>query len=136
MFYACGRIRTGNKVPVLKAYFPVLAYGILGKSGLFVAPPLEDCLTGPTGSSTQAGTGCTELQLISSSVANGYIGLYIVVKRSHSKKTIFPACHAFVFWVTHQLRKKPEQRIFASQIPLHDAFLRHCVTNTKYVHYT
>ncbi len=38
---------------------------ILGKGGLFVTPPL-DCLTGLTGSSTRAGTGCTDLQLISS----------------------------------------------------------------------
>ncbi len=48
----------------------VLAYGILGKGGLFVAPPLEDCLTGLTGSSTRAETGCTDLQLNSSSVAD------------------------------------------------------------------
>ncbi len=31
-------------------------------------PPLEDCLTGLTGSSTLAGTGCTDLQLICGSV--------------------------------------------------------------------
>ncbi len=37
--------------------------------GLFVAPPLEDCLTGLTGSSTRAETGCTDLHLIGSSVA-------------------------------------------------------------------
>ncbi len=41
-----------------------------GLGGLFVAPPLEDCLTGLMGSSTRAGTGCTELQLIGSSVAD------------------------------------------------------------------
>ena len=40
---------------------PERSGGILGKGGLFVAPPLEDCLTGLTGSSTQAGTGGTEL---------------------------------------------------------------------------
>ena len=34
--------------------------GHLGKGGLFVAPSLEDCLTGLTGSSTRAGTGCTD----------------------------------------------------------------------------
>ncbi len=67
VFSACGGIRTGSKLPVLTAYFPVLAKGILGKGGLFVALPLEDCLTGLT--STQAGTGGTELQLIGSSVA-------------------------------------------------------------------
>ncbi len=36
----------------LTAYFPMLAQGILGKGGLFVVPPLEDCLIGLTGSST------------------------------------------------------------------------------------
>ncbi len=70
VFSACDGIRTGNSMPVLTAYFPVLAYGIMGKGGLFVAPPLEDCLTGLTGSSTLAGTGCTDLQLIGSSVAD------------------------------------------------------------------
>ncbi len=64
MFSACGGLRTGKSLPVLTAYFPVLAYGILGKGGLFVAPPLEDYFTGLTG------TGCTELQLIGSSVAD------------------------------------------------------------------
>ncbi len=44
VFSACGGIRTGSKLPVLTAYFPVLACGILGKGGLFVAPPLEDAL--------------------------------------------------------------------------------------------
>ncbi len=39
---------------------PVLAYGIFG---LFVTPPLEDCLPGLQSSSTRAGTGDTELQL-------------------------------------------------------------------------
>ena len=52
-------------IPVLTAYFPVLAYGILGKGELI----LEDCLSGITGSFTQAGTGCTDLQLMGSSVA-------------------------------------------------------------------
>ncbi len=70
VFSAFGGIRTGSKIPVLTAYLPVLAYGILGKGGLFVTPPLEDCLTGTTGSSTQAETGCTDLQLIGSSVAD------------------------------------------------------------------
>ena len=46
-----------------------LAEGILGKGGLFVAPPdCQDCLFGLTGSSTRAETGCTDLQLIRSSV--------------------------------------------------------------------
>ncbi len=36
----------------------------MGKGGLFVTPPLEDSLTGLTGSSTRAWTGCTDLQLI------------------------------------------------------------------------
>ena len=35
-----------------------------------MTPPLEDCLTRLTGSSTRAGTGCTDLQLIGSSVAD------------------------------------------------------------------
>ena len=39
-FSACGGIRSGNKLPVLTAYFIVQ-----GKGGLFEAPPLEDCLT-------------------------------------------------------------------------------------------
>ena len=56
VFSACGGISTGSKVPVLTAYISVLAYGIL-----FVEPPLEDCLTGLTGSSTRAETGCTDL---------------------------------------------------------------------------
>ncbi len=60
---ACGGIRTGSNLPILTAYFPVLAYGILGKSGLFVAPPLEDRLTVLTGSSVQNGTDCMNLQI-------------------------------------------------------------------------
>ena len=35
-------------------YFPVLAKGILGKGGVFVTPPLEDCLGGLTRSSTRS----------------------------------------------------------------------------------
>ncbi len=50
-------------MPVLTAYSPVLAYGILGKGGLFVTPPLEDCLNWLTGSSALVGTGCADLQL-------------------------------------------------------------------------
>ena len=69
MFSACGGIRTA-KLPVLTAYFLVLAYGILGKGGLFATQPLEDRLTRLTGSSTRAGTGRTYLQLIGSSVAD------------------------------------------------------------------
>ena len=38
--------------------------------GLVEALPLEDCLTGLTGSSTQAGIGRTALKLIGSSVDN------------------------------------------------------------------
>ncbi len=70
VFSACGRIRTGNGKPILTAYFPMLTYGILGKGELFVSPPLEDCLTELTGSSTRDGTGWTDLQLSSSSVAD------------------------------------------------------------------
>ena len=70
VFSAFGGMRTGRKVPILTAYFAVQALGILAKGGLFVAPPLEDCLTGLNGSSTRAGTGCTKLQLIDSSVAD------------------------------------------------------------------
>ncbi len=70
VFSVCGGVRTGKGILALTAYFPVLALGILGLGGLFVAPPLGDCLTGLTGSSTQAGTGCTDLQLIGSSVTD------------------------------------------------------------------
>ena len=59
VFSACGGLRTGSKLSVLTAYFPVLAYGILEKGGLFVAPPQEDCLTGLMGFSTRAGTSFT-----------------------------------------------------------------------------
>ena len=55
---------------VLTAYSLELAEDILGKGELFVAPPQEDCLIGLTGSSTRAGTGCTNLQLIGSSEAD------------------------------------------------------------------
>ena len=44
-----------SSMQVLTAYSPVLAYDIMGKGVLFVATPLEDCLTGLTGSSTLAG---------------------------------------------------------------------------------
>ena len=70
VFSACGGIRTVMKMQVLTALFPVLARGILGKGGLFVAPPLEDCLSGQTGCSTRAGTGGTDLQLVGSIVAD------------------------------------------------------------------
>ena len=50
--------------------FSVLAYGILGKGGLFMVPPLDDCLIRITGSSTRAGTGCRDLQLIHNSVVH------------------------------------------------------------------
>ena len=55
-------MRTGSKQPVLTAYFPVLAYGILGKRKIAL-PEL-------TGSSTQAQTCGTDLQLIGNSVAD------------------------------------------------------------------
>ena len=42
----------------------------MGKGGLFVTPPIEDYFTGLTGSSTQAGTASTDLQIIGSSVAD------------------------------------------------------------------
>ena len=45
VFSACGGIRSSSKLPVLTTYFPVLAKGFLGKGELFVASPLEDCLT-------------------------------------------------------------------------------------------
>ena len=45
VFSACGGILTDSKLPVLTAYFPVLASGILGKGVLFLVPPLEECLT-------------------------------------------------------------------------------------------
>ena len=48
-----------------------VGFGNLGKGWIeFVGPQLEDCLTGLTGSSTQAGTGCTHLQLIDDIVAD------------------------------------------------------------------
>ena len=43
---------------------------MLGQNGLFVTPPLEDCLIGLKGFSTMAGTGCTDLQLIFGSVVS------------------------------------------------------------------
>ncbi len=46
LFSACGGIRTGRIMPVFTAYFPVLAYGILGKDGLFMLQSIEDCITG------------------------------------------------------------------------------------------
>ena len=49
VFSACGGIRSGSKLPVLTAYFPVLAQGILGKGELIVTPPLEYRLTGLAG---------------------------------------------------------------------------------------
>ncbi len=49
--------------------FSRTALGILGKGGLFVTPPLQDCLTRLTGSSTLAGTGCVYLQLVGNSQA-------------------------------------------------------------------
>ena len=58
-FSAGGGLRTGNSMPVLTAHFPVLAYAIL--AGLFVAAPLEEYLTGLSGSSTRAGTGCAKI---------------------------------------------------------------------------
>ena len=42
LFSACSGIRTSISMQVFIAYFPVLAYGILGKDVLFVAPILED----------------------------------------------------------------------------------------------
>ena len=41
----------------------------MGKSRLLVSPPLENCLAGLTGSSTLAGTGSTDLQLIGDSAS-------------------------------------------------------------------
>ncbi len=46
---ACGGINASNSTPLLTAYFPVLAQGILGKDGSFVSPPTKDCLTGMKG---------------------------------------------------------------------------------------
>ncbi len=43
---------------------PYQANGLLYPGRLLMSPPLEECLTGLTGSSTRAGTGCTDLQLI------------------------------------------------------------------------
>ncbi len=64
VYSACGEIRTDSLLPVLTAYFPVLAKGII------VAHCGQDGLTLLTGSSTRAGTGCTDLQLVGSSVAD------------------------------------------------------------------
>ena len=64
-FSACGRLSVGSNSHT----FPCWLRGILAKSGLLVMPPLEDCLTRLKGSSTLAGTGCTDLQLICGSVA-------------------------------------------------------------------
>ncbi len=70
MSSACGGIRNARAIPVLTVHFPVLAQGVLGKGGLFVAPKLEDCFTSLTGSSTQAETGCADLKLFSDSVVD------------------------------------------------------------------
>ncbi len=69
----CLRLRRNAHRPKSRfqqPYFPVLAWGILGKNRLVVTPPLEDCLTRLKGSSTLAGTGCTDLQLICGRVAS------------------------------------------------------------------
>ena len=81
VFSAYGGIRTGstNNLPVWTAYksnanldslLSRVGLDILGEGKLFVAPPLEDCSTGLTGSSIQAGTGCTNFLLLVSSVAD------------------------------------------------------------------
>ena len=65
-FSACGGIRTGIFIPVFKQpilNLPVLSKGILGKGGWFMAPPLEDGLTGLTGSSTPLGLLAYELDV-------------------------------------------------------------------------
>ncbi len=62
------RLRRNTHWQDIASFDSLLSLGILGKGGLFVVPPLEDCLTGLTRSSTQAGTGGTELQLIGTSV--------------------------------------------------------------------
>ena len=64
MFSACGGIRTGNIMSVLTAYFPMLALDVFDKGWIVSG------LTGLTGSSTRSGTGCTDLQLIGSSVTD------------------------------------------------------------------
>ena len=60
VFSTCGGVRTGSKQSVLTAYYVQLRASWERTHGLFVAPPLEDCLTGITSSSTRAGTGCTD----------------------------------------------------------------------------
>ena len=73
VFSACGgrEIHTCKKgIPVLSAYFPVLAYGKLGMGGLVVVTTIGDCHTRLMVSSTQAEACCTDLQLIRSSVAD------------------------------------------------------------------
>ena len=71
VFSACGGIPTGITIVCqFDSRLSRAGLGILGKGGLFVAPPLENCLTGLTGSSTRAGTGCTHLQLIGNSVTD------------------------------------------------------------------
>ncbi len=65
VFSACGGMRTTSKL----TYFPVVHYGILGK-GWIVRGTTTIALLGQRGSSTQAGTGRTDLQVIGSSVAD------------------------------------------------------------------
>ena len=62
-FSAFGELRTG-------LLFLEMYQGIFGKGALFAAPQLKGCLIGLIGSSTQTGTGCINLQLIGSSVAD------------------------------------------------------------------
>ncbi len=67
VFSACGGLCTTI------SFYSLLSHaglGHLGKGWIVRGTPLEDGLTGLTGSSTRAGTGSTGLQLIGSSVAD------------------------------------------------------------------
>ncbi len=76
--------------------FPCWIRAFLGKNGLFVTPPLEDCLTRPTGSSTQAGTGCIDLHLIDSSVGDFQALTWQCTK---VKKTVLSHISNLPIWV-------------------------------------
>ena len=59
VFSAWGEIRTGKTCQLCKPPFPCwLRASCSWMFALLVAPPLEYCLTGLVGSSTQAGTDC------------------------------------------------------------------------------
>ena len=65
---ACGGIRTGRKRPTYVSFAP--CWLMASWERVDCSWHHNDCYTGLTGSSTRAGTGCTDLQPIGSSVAD------------------------------------------------------------------